>query len=300
MIILGKPTHLPSSLIFPSTLLNHMNTRKLIATALLAAAGLQSMPAIAQTAGTGLRGEYFANSTHSGLPALTRTDATLAFDWQEAAPAPGLPNDDFSARWQGEIVAEFSETYTLVLPSDDGVRVWIDNVLILNEWTRGASGNREAAVALTANRRTPIRIDYFEGDGGANLSLAWHSNSVPWSIVPTARLFPAASVPQPTPQILTAIQKSQQSLRFTANTNSGRDVSFERAWALGTTHRCLVERSLDLQSWQDVSSLTTVSQINSQTAADTLLIPSYLSANDPKSGEPVCRAFYRVRYVPIQ
>ena len=61
----------------------------------------------------GLRGEYFGNPEFSGKPVVIRTDRTINFDWDEANPAPGLPNENYSVRWTG--------TFTPPAPGDYGI-----------------------------------------------------------------------------------------------------------------------------------------------------------------------------------
>ncbi len=41
-------------------------------------------------AALGLKGEYFSNTDCSGKPVMVRTDAQIQFDWDAAAPVPGL------------------------------------------------------------------------------------------------------------------------------------------------------------------------------------------------------------------
>ena len=79
------------------------------------------------------KGEYFANKTLSGLPALTRNDAAISFDWGQGAPANGLPVDGFSVRWTRTLKFD-AGVYRFSLRSDDGVRLWIDGILQIDEW----------------------------------------------------------------------------------------------------------------------------------------------------------------------
>src|SRR5678815_5023963 len=51
----------------------------------------------------GLKAEYFANKTLAGTPVVTRIDREVSFDWGMLSPAPGIPVDDFSARWTGKL-----------------------------------------------------------------------------------------------------------------------------------------------------------------------------------------------------
>jgi len=142
--------------------------------------------------GTGLLGEYFAGKELAGKPVVTRVDPTIAFDWLLNGPAPGLPADGFSVRWRGQVVPRFSETYTFQTYSDDGVRVWVDGKLLIDDWKNQAATANQGKIALEAGKRYDIRVEYYEQDRTANMMLAWVSPSQPYEIIPKSRLYPAA------------------------------------------------------------------------------------------------------------
>ena len=72
---------------------------------------------------------------------LTRTDARVDFDWAGGSPAAIFPKDSFSARWDGEIEALYSEPLTLIARTDDGVRLWINGSLVIDAWVIQFGGN---------------------------------------------------------------------------------------------------------------------------------------------------------------
>ena len=85
-----------------------------------------------QGTGNGLLGEYF-NSTNLTNRVATRVDRTIQFDWQQGRALPALGVDNFSIRWTGQIEARFSENYTFTTSSDDGVRLWINDRLLIDQ-----------------------------------------------------------------------------------------------------------------------------------------------------------------------
>ena len=117
------------------------------------------------------KGEYWSNRTLDGTPALVRNDASLDFNWGADGPYPGLPIDNFSARWTRAVIFD-ATTYRFHLTMDDGARLWIDNQLIIDEWHDGAEREATTDVPLTAGTHN-LRVDYYESAGNARARLAW-------------------------------------------------------------------------------------------------------------------------------
>lgn len=117
------------------------------------------------------RGEYFSNTALSGSPALVRDDTAIDFYWGSGAPAAGLPADNFSVRWTRSLYFE-GGTYRFNVHSDDGVRLWIDNSLVIDEWHDASAETHMAAVALSTGNHT-IRVEYYEALGIAQIQLWW-------------------------------------------------------------------------------------------------------------------------------
>ncbi len=153
----------------------------------------QLYPSSMPTTGTGLAAAYFPNQTLSGTAGLTRTDATVDFDWGNGAPGGGIPVDQFSVRWTGQVQAAVSENHTFHVTSDDGARLWVNNVLIVDKWVDQGPSEWSGAIALTAGTRYDVRLEYYENGGGAVARLAWSSPSTPKAIVPQARLYPSGT-----------------------------------------------------------------------------------------------------------
>jgi len=141
--------------------------------------------------GGGIRGFYFNNASLLGLPVFTQVDPTIDFDWAAASPT-GLPADGFSVRWVGELSVPYSETYTFYPNTDDGVRLWVNDVQLLNLWTnRRAATEAKASIALVGGQRYPITMEFYNAEGNAVAQLSWESLSIAKSIIPQ----PALSLP---------------------------------------------------------------------------------------------------------
>jgi hypothetical protein len=123
------------------------------------------------------RGEYFVNPQLKGKPTYVRYDPLLDFDWGFNAPAAGLPNDKFSVRWTATALFD-AATYRFSLLVDDGVRLWVDDELIINSWKDGSV--RELTTELGLAKGThDLRLEYYENTQSARVRLRWSKVSDP-------------------------------------------------------------------------------------------------------------------------
>jgi glucose/arabinose dehydrogenase len=154
------------------------------------AAGVPPLP---QGTGNGLAAVYFNNPDLTGT-SVVRTDAAVNFDFGAAAPDPFIAPDTFSARWVGFIEPRFTETYTLTTTSDDGVRLWVDNVPVIDQWNDHTATRHSGTIALVAGQRHAVRLEYYQNAGPASVGLEWQSASQPAEVVPQSQLYSGAPV----------------------------------------------------------------------------------------------------------
>ena len=122
---------------------------------------------------SGLKAEYFSNRELKGAPVLTRVDREVNFDWGMTNPAPGVPADDFSARWTGKLVPAMTGRYRFGAIADDGVRVYVDGKLIAEDWTEHAPATVTGEVTLEGGKSYDIKMEYYESKLGAVARLVW-------------------------------------------------------------------------------------------------------------------------------
>jgi hypothetical protein len=138
----------------------------------------------------GLKGEYYDDQALTVLK-VTRTDATVNFSWPTGtSPDPTIAVGSYSVRWTGTVTAKFSETYTFYTTSDDGARLWVNGVQIINDWVSHLPTENMGTIALTAGQATSIKLEFFQQAGNASISLSWSSPSQPKQIIPTSQLAP--------------------------------------------------------------------------------------------------------------
>jgi hypothetical protein len=115
-------------------------------------------------------GAYFNGRDLTTTPALVRTDPTIDFNWGWESPSPEITATQFAVRWTGTFTFEGGR-YRFTTTTDDGVRVYVDDRLVLSNW-RPMRGTRYATVRLTPGDHT-VRMEYFEATQAAKARLTW-------------------------------------------------------------------------------------------------------------------------------
>ena len=135
----------------------------------------------------GLKGTYFDNMDLTAR-VLQRVDASIDFEWGRGSPESRVGANSFSVRWEGFVTARHSERYSFHTISDDGVRLWVDGKLIVDDWNNHPPVERTGSVKLEAEKSYPIKLEYYENGGGAVMRLLWSSPSQAKAVIPAAQL----------------------------------------------------------------------------------------------------------------
>ena len=142
--------------------------------------------------GEGLKGEYFDNSNFTS-PVKTIIDPTINFSWGNNAPDASMGANQYSVRWTGQILPEYSEEYTFEVEHADGVRLWVNGRLLIDQWTDG-SGIHSESIKLLAHQKYDIKLEYYKNTSPAKIILKWQSASQAKEIVPQKNLYPPCIV----------------------------------------------------------------------------------------------------------
>lgn len=125
--------------------------------------------------GEGLLGEYFSSQNLEGRPAFTRNDDKIDFDWGSKSPREGFSRENFSVRWTGFLQVQKSGIYDMDFLSDDGVRMYLEDSLIINNWTQHPPTDNSYSANLEAGKKYKLKIEYYQGSGGAVAKLLWRN-----------------------------------------------------------------------------------------------------------------------------
>jgi WD40 repeat protein len=121
----------------------------------------------------GLRAELYAGEEFKAR-IISRIDPQLDWHWESSSPDPLVPPDHFAIRWTGWIKVPSPGRYRVILITDDGGRLWIDDKLVVDKWSRNVNQMHRSEVDVEfSNAPRPLRVEFFDYDGWATISLRW-------------------------------------------------------------------------------------------------------------------------------
>jgi len=121
------------------------------------------------------QGEYWSNQNLSGSPIFVRNDGDINFHWGIGAPVAGFPDSNFSVRWS-RWVTFVPGIYRFQARADDGIRVFVDNQLVLNEW-HSSQGTQLYSIDLNLSDSHHLVVEYHEQAGSALAEFWWEAVS---------------------------------------------------------------------------------------------------------------------------
>jgi len=120
----------------------------------------------------GLKADYFKGINLEGAPSVSRVDKSIDFDLSSFGSAVGTVN--FSTRWTGFLTPQESGVYDISFNGDDGYRMWMDDKVLFEDWTMHGPSLKTATLSFEKGRKYAIKIEYFQGEGGAVAQLLWY------------------------------------------------------------------------------------------------------------------------------
>ena len=130
---------------------------------------------------SGLKAQYYDGTNFERLVA-ERYEANIDQSWLDTPPVPGMNPHECSIRWTGKLKTAKSGTYSFSAQVDDGIRVWIDKELIIDQWDLNDLGLFKGTKELEANREYDLKVEYFNGLIEGEVRLLWkmHKEDPNW------------------------------------------------------------------------------------------------------------------------
>lgn len=182
---------------------------------ILAVASLEfacTQPAHAQTAGLnyqtyaagGAQPSYTQDSSgtiNNRTLLSTGTVSTVNYQWGSGSVLNSGRADGVIVRFYGYINIPTTGTYYFGGNADDGLRIKVNNISVVNSWIEDGGSFRSGTVNLTAGI-VPIEVMYYENGGGALVNLQWYQNNT-WQITPSNSLMTTAPTGPTYPSYMT-------------------------------------------------------------------------------------------------
>lgn len=144
--------------------------------------------------GIGLAATYYIDEWDLTGATYQRIDSTINFS--NNFGVTGMDLENFSVRWSGQVKSPITGNVTFSTSTDDGVRLWVDDELIIDNWTlHGETVDTASPVSLVAGEKYSIRMEFYERGGGEVAKLRWAYTGQSTTIIPQAYLFPATTRP---------------------------------------------------------------------------------------------------------
>jgi hypothetical protein len=176
--------------------------------------------------GGGVKAEYFGGMALAGDPILSRIEPVIDHSWGAAEVAGGLL-DLVSARWRGNLEVPFTEKFSLITTADDGVRLWFDGRLVIDNWVDQGATDRTFTVDLVAGQYYMIQMEYYENGGDAVARLSWQSDTLARQIIPQGWLQLPLRATSPSPAHLDPYANQTPILTWNGGDDAtGHDVYF--------------------------------------------------------------------------
>jgi hypothetical protein len=139
--------------------------------------------------GKGLKGDYFDDVNMSDL-LVTHVHEAVKFMWGDTEkPDPLVQPGTYSVRWTGQVEARATEAVTFYTMSDDGVRMFIDDKLVIDNWNDHGVTENAVTMNVVAGQKYNVRLEYYQNGGSAQIKLQWASRCFAREDIPVEQLY---------------------------------------------------------------------------------------------------------------
>jgi hypothetical protein len=130
---------------------------------------------VINTAGSGCStgqylAQYFSNTTLTGTAVRTACETAINYNFGLGGP-PGVPVDNFSVRWTGRF-SFGAGSVTFTARGDDGIRLFLDGVQIIDGWRDQPATTYTATRTVTAGEHE-VKVEYYDRQWDAVAQVSW-------------------------------------------------------------------------------------------------------------------------------
>lgn len=151
------------------------------------------------TAQAGLKAEYY-NGVEFDEKVATRVDSKIDMRWNDTPPVPELDPHYCSIRWTGILNAPEAGTYTFSAQVDDGIRVWVGGVLVIDNWQLNDDAHSEGKITMKANTPYNLKVEYFNGLVEGEVRLVWKLPNAKQPAIVESKYYTQTVPPKAAPQ----------------------------------------------------------------------------------------------------
>ena len=138
---------------------------------------------VAKSSPYGLTVTYY-NGTNFDQRICTRAALSIAKDYREHEPAWFVDKNKFSSRWEGKLHIPIDSVYTFFSQSDDGLRLYVDEKLVIDNWkNQGWLQSGRHSKTWLAKGVHSIRVEHYDDQGPAALRIKWTGGPIPLNSV---------------------------------------------------------------------------------------------------------------------
>jgi hypothetical protein len=166
----------------------------------MATSETQDYSALTAAEGVGLKAEIWDDTNFGSLGGtlkVTRIDPTPYFESGPGSPAVGVPVDGFSVRWTGKILSKGAGLYTFSVTHDDGARLWVNNVQLVNEWSNDGQGQslgtHTGTITLAADTLYDFKLEWNDGGDVGQCQIHWTPPSESSQFISQEYFYPVMS-----------------------------------------------------------------------------------------------------------
>ena len=131
----------------------------------------------------GLETTFYPNKDLTGAPLLQRIDGPITLSSSNPALGSLAPNtptttltNTWGVCWEGQLEAPITGNIRLILHTNNGVRLWFNDRILLEDWNSSTLSQKSASIEVQQGQRYGIRIEYAQNAGSPLFQLHWAWN----------------------------------------------------------------------------------------------------------------------------